>query len=83
MIEVGDKVKINPNSKYFKQGYWSDGEIMYGKIFSEKDGDWWRVKWPNDRINTYKDKDLIILLTKEEYRDRQLNKILVLDTDNL
>lgn len=60
-IEIGDKVKINPNSKYVKQACWSNNDFMKGEV-CEKDGDWWRVKWSNNRINTYKNKDLILLI---------------------
>jgi hypothetical protein len=75
-IKIGDCVKINPNSKYLKQGCWSDGKSMQGKIFTEKKDGWWKVKWDNDHINTYMNKDLIFIISKEELRDRQLNKIL-------
>ncbi len=75
-IKIGDTVKINPNSKYLKHGCWSDGKIMHGKVFTEKKDGWWRVKWDNGHINTYMNKDLIFFISKEELRDRQLNKIL-------
>ncbi len=66
--KVGDKVKINPKSEYKKQGYWSDNTEMIGEIFTVHDDPKWSytVKWPNQRRNTYRGHDLLLLVSPNE-----------------
>lgn len=78
-FEIGDKVKVNPQSKFARSGQWSDGIPMRGEIVY-KDGEWWGVKWPGGnsyaQTNTYRTKDLIFNPTIKELRDKKLRAIL-------
>ena len=59
MFKVGDKVKINSGSIFFRLG----GQLPHGVIGhvtrdQGTDGDWIEVRWDGGR-NSYRKKDLI------------------------
>lgn len=59
MFKKGDKVKINPNSRYFNgRRQLPSGVVGYVERGQETPGDWIYVKWDGG-YNSYNKEDLI------------------------
>jgi hypothetical protein len=88
-FKTGDKVRINPKSRYILQGM-QDGYFMNGVVISKEEYSGYHtfissitdfnvyVRWELSKkdfnINSYRVIDLLPSI--EEHRDKQLNKIL-------
>jgi hypothetical protein len=73
-LKIGDNVRINPNLLYNDCD--EDDLKLVGEVVGYCDiGGYVLVKWNNKTLNSYyKQSDLV--LTIQENRDKQLNKIL-------
>lgn len=59
-MEIGDRVRLLPTSRYYEQCLNSIGKPGAGKIIDERNSiDFrWRIRWENGHENSYGDHDI-------------------------
>lgn len=63
-FKIGDRVRILPNSEFYL-GYPDNPKDMDGTVIRQQSS-WWRVRWDNNKENTYREYDLKLSNSKTE-----------------
>jgi len=69
--EIGEKVRINPDSQYYDQAMekGGDGFGVVVKLYDDNDDYFYCVKWSNGHRNEYRDIDLLPIKEKKIKRE--------------